>query len=217
MNKLIPLLLLAPVLAAAWADDYTLDFEKADLGYPPDDLMVIDGDFKVIEHEGGKVIQLPGDPILECGLLFGKSSKGDTTVEAKVFAEKQGRRSFPRFGIGLHGVSGYRLRMVPASKTLELLFSEEVVHSVPFVWQSGQWYQLKASLTLTDSKPKIDAWVWMDGEDAKAPETPTLTFEGEAGTSSQGKPSIWGTPYSGKDILFDDLKATWTPSAGPTN
>ena len=52
----------------------------------------------------------------------------------------------------------------------------------------------------------------MAGEKAKQPETPTLTYEGEADSSSQGKASVWGTPYSGKDMLFDDLKVTWTPS-----
>ena len=106
------------------------------------------GEFEVIEHEGGKIVKLPADPIIECGLLFGKSSKNAMTVEAKAFAEKRGRRSFPRFGVGVHGVSGYRVRVVPAAKKLELVHFEEVIHSEPFVWKSGEWCHLKLVLAL---------------------------------------------------------------------
>ncbi|NCF86072.1 MAG: hypothetical protein GWQ08_11160 [Verrucomicrobiaceae bacterium] len=213
MNRFFFLLLFTPLLAtSSWADEYVQDFEKAELGYPPDELMVIDGEFEVIEHEGGKIVKLPADPIIECGLLFGKSSKNAMTVEAKAFAEKRGRRSFPRFGVGVHGVSGYRVRVVPAAKKLELVHFEEVIHSEPFVWKSGEWCHLKLSLTNSSGKPQVKAWVWTAGVDAKQPDAPTLTYEGEAGSSSQGKASLWGTPYSGKDMLFDDLKVTWEPS-----
>jgi hypothetical protein len=83
MNRFFSLLLFTPLLAtSSWADEYVQDFEKAELGYPPDELMVIDGEFEVIEHEGGKIVKLPADPIIECGLLFGKSSKNAMTVEA---------------------------------------------------------------------------------------------------------------------------------------
>ena len=55
MNRFFSLLLFTPLLAtSSWADEYVQDFEKAELGYPPDELMVIDGEFEVIEHEGGK-------------------------------------------------------------------------------------------------------------------------------------------------------------------
>lgn len=217
MNRLLLCFTLAPVLAiSAWADEYVQDFEKAELGYPPDEFMVIDGEFEVVEHEGGKLIKVPADPIMECGFLFGKSSKNAMTVEAKTFAEKRGRRSFPRFGVGVHGVSGYRARVVAASKKIELVHLEEVIHSAPFAWKSGEWCHLKLELTFTDGKPKIDVWAWMAGEDAKQPETPTLSHEGKEAIASQGKASVWGTPYSGKDILYDDLKTTWEPSTKKT-
>ena len=55
---------------------------------------------------------------------------------------------------------------------------------------------------------KIEGWAWKEGE--KAPEKPLLshTHKGHPGT---GKASLWGTPYSGFPIDFDDVKLTVEP------
>lgn len=205
------------LLNVGWAEEWSQDFEKLEPGLPPDELFVIDGEFEVVDQEGeGKALRLPATPLIECGLLFGKSSKGSMSAETKVLALKKGRRSFPRFALGVHGISGYRLRVVPAQKRIELVHEEEVVTTVPLQWESGAWCSLKLVVTMgegDDAKPKVEGWVW-NTADGEAPEKPSIVFEGEAGQSGQGKASIWGTPYSGKDILFDDLKVTWTPAEG---
>lgn len=216
MNRLIAIpflfLVLSHITASVLADELVEDFEKLAPGDPPDALFIIDGEFQVVAHEGGKVLRLPAAPLLECGLLFGKSSKGSMTAEAKVLALKKGRRSFPRFGLGVHGISGYRIRAVPAQKRLELVYQEEVVKTAPLVWESGKWCTLKLALIQEEGKaPKVEAWCWTEG--SESPSKPSLVYEGEeGGASGQGKASVWGTPYSGKEILFDDLKVTWTPA-----
>lgn len=215
MNKSLVVIMLCLFATSAAAEEATQDFEGLELGYPPDELFIIDGNFEVVAHESGKVLRVPPDPIIECGLLFGKSSKGAMTAEAKVLASKRGRRSFPRFGLGVHGISGFRVRVVPAQKRIELVHQEEVIKTSAFPWKSGSWCRMKLRLSQNqDGRPKVQAWVWMEGQ--KEPEKANLDFEGEPGKSSQGKASIWGTPYSGKEILFDDLKVTWTP-APPKN
>lgn len=197
------LITMLPLTAEEWAND----LESWELGTPPEDLFVIDGDFEVHDHEGGKVLRLPPDPLIECGLLFGNSSKASMTASVDVWAEKRGRRSFPRFGIGVHGISGFRLRVVPAQKRLELLYQEEVIEQVPFAWKSGTWIHLKLAIVKGSDKPTIKAWAWLaDGEE---PEEPNLMHTPAEDVPTQGKASLWGTPYSGKDILFDNLKVVW--------
>ena len=156
------------------------------------------------------MLKLSPDPLIECGLLFGKSSKGPMIVEGRVFTAKKGRRSFPRFAMGVHGISGYRLRVVPAQKRIELVHNEEIVKTVDFAWESEKWCSMKLAFIDNEGAPKVQAWVWMSGQEPT--QEPLLEFVGEKGTSSQGKASLWGTPYSGKELLFDDLKVTWEPT-----
>ena len=220
MNKALLAIILTTTLLAhsLQAEELVEDFEKAELGEIGDQFMVIDGEFEVIQQEDNKVLKLPSDPLIECGLLFAKSTRSATTVEGRVYAEKRGRRSFPRFALGAHGVSGYKIRVVPAQKRVELVFQDEVIANAPFTWKSGEWCSLRLELSKDGDTPKLQAWAWMNNNgDTKAPKDPILTHTGEAGTRSQGKPSVWGTPYSGKDILFDDLKATWTPTPKKNN
>lgn len=210
-SRLFTILVFIFVQVTVFAEETVIDFEDQETGYPSDDFLIIDGSFEVAEHAGGKVLKLLPDPLVECGLVFGQSTKGAMTVEGRIFASKRGRRSFPRFGMGVHGISGHRIRVVPAQKQIELVHQEKVVATAPFAWKSDTWCFIKLSLTEAEGKPKIRAWVWMEGEEI--PPEPVLTFEGEADGSSQGRATIWGTPYSGKEILFDDLKVTRSRSS----
>ena len=196
--------------ASVMAEEVVQDFESLQLGKPPKEFLVLEGKFAVVAHGGGKTLKLEPEPLAECGLLLGKSSKGPMTVEARVLANKRGRRSFPRFGVGTHGISGYRIRVVPAWKRIELIHGDEVVEKAPFQWKSGTWCFMKLALSNAGGRPKVRAWVWMDGEES--PAEPTLTFDGEEGELGQGKATIWGTPYSGKEILYDDIKVTRAPA-----
>ncbi len=195
------------------AEEISVNVDAYEIGDPPDELFVIDGEFAVVTHEEqGKVLRLPAEPIIEGGLLFGKSRKSAMTAEAKVWASKRGRRSFPRFGLAVHGVAGHRIRVDAARQRLQLVWEDQVIEAVPFLWQSDQWCHLKISLVVEGEKTRIRAWAWMAGE--PRPEKPLVDVERAGDFSGQGKASVWGTPFSGKEILFDDLKMSW-PSAEP--
>ena len=145
---------------------------------------LVEGDFQVVAGEGkNRILKLPAFPLVENGALFGKSSRGPVTAEARVKASKK-RRSYPRFALGVHGISGYRLRVVPAQKLLEIVKDEEVVHTTPFQWTADIWYSLRLKVSSpSDGKTLVQGWVWSGGE---APEEPTVTLEAD-GKMGQGK------------------------------
>ena len=164
--------------------------------------MVLSGDFTVAEEGGQKFLELPGAPLETFGLLFGPPQPGDATATARFFGTKQGRK-FPAFGISLGGVSGYRLEMSGAKKALELFKGDESRTTVPFEWQSGTWLHLRLQLRKSATGSVIQGKAWPDG--TPEPEKWTLTFE-EKLPPPPGRAAIWGTPYSGTPIRYDDLQ-----------
>ena len=181
---------------------YKNNFESYELNKFPDDMMEIDGLFKVNKNDQGKKhLEMASEPLTENAVIFGPSIKNSATLEVKVRGFKK-RRSFPRFGIGLHGISGFRLRVVPSKNKIELVKNEEPVKSVPFEWNSEKWSNLRLQIEFSNDKSLIKGWVWDDGSTPSV--EPVITFSHD-GTPGQGKASIWGTAYSGKVILFDDI------------
>ena len=181
---------------------YKNNFESYELNKFPDDMMEIDGLFKVNKNDQGKKhLEMASEPLTENAVIFGPSIKNSATLEVKVRGFKK-RRSFPRFGVGLHGISGFRLRVVPSKNKVELVKNEEPVKSVPFKWNSEQWSNLRLQIEFSNDKSLIKGWVWDDGSTPTV--EPVITFSHD-GTPGQGKASIWGTAYSGKVILFDDI------------
>ena len=113
-------------------EPYANDFQSAEVGELPEGMLEIDGSFLVAEGEGGaRYLEMAAEPLSENAVIFGSSVKGAATISGKVLSFKK-RRSFPRFGLGLHGISGFRLRVVPSKKAIELVKSEEPVKSVAF-------------------------------------------------------------------------------------
>ena len=181
---------------------YKNNFESYELNKFPDDMMEIDGLFKVNKNDQGKKhLEMASEPLTENAVIFGPSIKNSATLEVKVRGFKK-RRSYPRFGIGLHGISGFRLRVVPSKNKIELVKNEEPVKSVPFEWNSEKWSNLRLQIEFSNDKSLIKGWVWDDGSTPTV--EPIITFSHD-GTPGQGKASIWGTAYSGKVILFDDI------------
>ncbi|MED5258562.1 MAG: hypothetical protein VYC72_01900 [Verrucomicrobiota bacterium] len=181
---------------------YKNNFESYELNKFPDDMMEIDGLFKVNKNDQGKKhLEMASEPLTENAVIFGPSIKNSATLEVKVRGFKK-RRSYPRFGIGLHGISGFRLRVVPSKNKIELVKNEEPVKSVPFEWNSEKWSNLRLQIEFSNDKSLIKGWVWDDGSTPTV--EPVITFSHD-GTPGQGKASIWGTAYSGKVILFDDI------------
>ena len=182
---------------------YENNFEKAELQKVPDDMMVMDGGFAVREENGNKFLELPGAPLETFGVLFGPTEPTGISVNARVFGTGKGRR-FPAFAVGLNGVGGYKLQVSPAKKLLELYRSDVVLASVPFNWESGSWTLLRLQSRKTNNGQfSIQGKAWKHG----SPEPSTWQISHTDKTETPpGRPSIWGAPFSGTPICFDDLK-----------
>ncbi len=207
------LLLAWPVAAAeesAWKTAAEEDLNSADAGAPPEALFVADGNWEVVEDGGEKYLRMPGSPIVEGGILFGPSTRGSSAVEARARGYRRGR-SYPRFGVGVHGISGFRLRVVPARKMVELVRNEEEVVNAAYDWKPDAWLRLRLELRQVGETWKIRGWVWPDGEER--PEKPVIEHD-DPEAAGQGKASIWATPYASREIEFDDLRSEQPVDAG---
>jgi hypothetical protein len=181
---------------------YQTNFEKTKTGEVPEDFLVLDGDFAVKQEGGNKYLELPGAPLDAFGFMFGPSARHGNEISARMFGTKKGRR-YPVFGIALNGVNGYRLQVAPAKRAIELLKGSAVVAKVPFRWGGGEWLRLALRVEQTGAAEwTVSGRVWAD--DKKAPTKPTITHK-EAKEPRNGKPSIWGSPYSGTPIRYDDI------------
>ena len=122
-------------------------------------------------------------------------------VSAKIHGTLKGRRG-PTFGVGLNGVAGHKLMVAPMKKALEIRKEDSVVATVPFDWKSDSWTSLK--LQLTEVKPgtwKLQGKAWSGAEEPKEWQVSTETTT----APSSGKASVWGNPFAGTPIQFDDI------------
>ena len=134
--------------------------------------------------------------------MFGPSARHGNEISARMFGTKKGRR-YPVFGLALNGVSGFRLQVVPAKRSVELLKGKDIVAKTDFRWNGDSWLRLSLDVQQTgDAEWTISGRVWEDGK--KAPAKPTITHK-ETKEPRNGKPSIWGSPYSGTPIRYDDI------------
>ena len=185
---------------------YAQSFDQAELDKVPDGMLVLDGGFAVKAAAAGKVLELPGDPLETFGVLFGPSEKDGLCVQARINGTGKGRR-FPVLAVGLSGVGGYKLQITPAKKALEIYKGEDVKATAPFEWQSGKWATLKFQVRPSGKAGEwlVEGKVWAEG--ASEPAAWQITFT-ETTEPTAGRPSIWGLPFSGTAIQFDDLLVT---------
>ena len=206
MNKISPLLIgFALALKTAAAElPYQMNFEQAEAGSLPGEFLVLDGNFEVKEAGGNKFLQLPGAPLDNFGLLFGPALKENATASARFFGEAKGRR-YPTFEVGLNGVGGYRLRVSPGRKQLELYRSDALKKSIPLDWKPGQWTHLKLTVRKEGESWSVSGKFWQEG--ASEPAEPSIVHV-DAAAPPSGRASVFGSPFSGAPILFDDLLVT---------
>jgi hypothetical protein len=208
MNKRVIFITVAIVALTASAQTpqekvlFKSDFELASADSLPEELMVLAGHFSVKETDGNQALELPGTPVEDFGALFGPAELGGVAVRARIRSEST-KRLAPRFGVGLSGASGYRLLVSPGQNALQLLKDQQVVASAPFEWKSDTWTLLHLQVRkVADDNWIIEGRAWMDG--TTEPKDWPILFEASEAPPA-GKASIWGAPYSGKPILFDDL------------
>ncbi len=196
--------------ARKWQAAYTNDFSKYDIGDDePEGLLILEGDFAVGQTDGNKHFRLPEEPLDNFGFLFGPRIPGNLAVQCRFLSERKGRRA-PTFSLGLGGVTGFRIKVNPAYRKLQLLKEDAIVAETPFRWESGQWLTLrlqreqldgKAVPDSTNPKWRISAKAWHGN---KEPAKWSLLHDTDA-RQSAGKCSAWAAPYSTRKIYFDDL------------
>lgn len=133
--KRAALLLLVTSTAFAEPKKFAFDCEGWAEGEPPKEVFVVEGKINVAAKDGNKALEIGVGELTDANALLGDSANGSASIEVRAFGTKQGR-SMPRFAIGVHGQSGYRLVVFAAQKQLQLVKADEVIKSVPFTWTS---------------------------------------------------------------------------------
>jgi len=186
---------------------YENNFNSAALDKVPDDMLVLDGGFAVKEENGNKFLELPGAPLDTYGVIFGPTEASGLAVSARIQGTAKGRRS-PTFAIGLNGNAGYKLQVSPAKKMMELYRGEEMLTNAPWNWESGSWLMLRLQSLPSENAGQpgvtLQARVWKQGE----PEPKSWQISHVDKGAPPGRPSIWGMPFSGTAVRFDDLMVT---------
>jgi hypothetical protein len=178
------------------------NFNALAAGPMPKEFLALAGEFSVVVEGEEHFLELPGAPLDTFGALFGPASAEPCTLEGRFFGTKTGRK-FPTFGLSLRGAGGYRLQVSPGKGQLEIYKGDDALVSVPFVWQSGSWTRLKLSLHRANAGWLVEGRAWSDG--AAEPAEPQIRWE-VATDISGGRAAIWGSPYSGTPVRFDDLR-----------
>jgi len=169
----------------------------------PPSFLVLNGGVTLAATNRNRFLALPAKPLDTHGVMFGPAMRDGLRVAARFRGEQKGRQS-PAFGVGLNGISGYRLRVNPARRKLELLRNEVRVHEADYQWVPGQWTHMMLQVReLPGLQWAIEAKVW--DETQRMPAAWTLTWK-DADAPLPGRPSAWGTPYSGTAIGLDDLQ-----------
>jgi hypothetical protein len=182
---------------------YAQDFEKVEVGSVPPDFMVLEGGFAVKQAGTNKFLELPGAPLDSYSVQFGPSEAENISVAAAFNGTAKGRR-FPVFGVGLDGIAGYRLQVSPAKKMLELYKDQELKASVSYDWKSGEWLNLRLQITKSgDGTWKVAGKIWP--RDGQEPSQWIITAS-ETEQPQAGRASVFGSPFAGTPIQFDDFK-----------
>ena len=180
---------------------YSNDFEKAAEGSVPDEFMVLNGSFGVKKEGGNSYLELPGEPLESFAFLAGPDEPAPNSAGARIWADKTGKR-FPEFGVGLRGAGGYKLWLMPIINELQIRKGDEVIAREAYAWTPGKWTTFRMRLRSEGDKHVLEGKVW--GEGAEEPKEWMIASGPVAGPAG-GRASVWGLPFSGKPIRFDDV------------
>lgn len=187
-----------------WSVEFEENFSSLEVGSEPENLFILDGAYAVSQEENDKRLTLPGSPVGDFGLLFGPRVREKSLgLTFSFFATKKGRR-LPALAAGLGGVRSYRFRLNAATRQI-LLFRQDVeIGKVAYQWESGAWSRVRFQALPGDGeKTRIRLKLWKRGEEEPKE---WLFDEIDPSAFAGGKCALWGYPYAGTPIHFDDLK-----------
>lgn len=180
---------------------YSENFDAAEVGKLPAGFTSYAGAFVVAEDSGKKFLELPGAPLDTFGVLYGPSEKAPLSASAKIFGTLV-KRKMPAFGLSIGGVGGYRIQVSAAKGQVEIFKADEGRASAPYTWATGTWTALRLQVREEGGKWIVEGKAWP--ADAAEPAGWTIRYEAPE-PPPQGKCGVWGNPFSGTPIRFDDL------------
>ena len=125
----------------------------------------------------------------------------DLKKSEDLFEKLLGKKPYKKEEVASEGVVTSFFKI--GNQKIELLKGNNVIAETAFRWLGASWLQLSLCITKTkESEWAITGKVWEDGK--KEPTKPTISHK-ETKEPRKGRPSIWGSPYSGTPIRYDDI------------
>lgn len=181
---------------------YRNDFQESALGEEPSDFLVLDGDFVVAGEGDERYVELPGTPLENFGAIFGPTVRGGSRLGVTIRSRGKGRL-VPAFGVGVNGLGGFRLMLSANRRQLELWRGDEVMKTTPYRWRSGSESRLELeAVPRGDGDWRVRGRVW---DRAQGRDTAILLTLERVAAPPRGKSSIWGHPFAGNPIAYDDI------------
>ena len=186
---------------------YEEGFETTEVDSRPSYQIAYVPAFKVAEHDGGKVLfKGPSPAKIHRHITFlGKADEANYTLEADVFASREGRQVAD---VGVIN-SGYTLELMGAHQELEIRSwpsARRMYQAQPFPWEPDTWYRMKLRVSMEGDAAIIEGKVWPRGE--AEPEGWTMTVRDPHGIPA-GSPGL--SAYSPVPVMFDNIVATRNP------
>lgn len=187
----------------SWMVEWSENFTNLSIGVEPENLFILDGIFLVKRHEENKVLELSGSPVGDFGFLFGPRVKGRAMeLQFSFHSVKQGRR-FPAIAAAIGGMRGYRFRWNASARKILLFRDGALLEENLIPWESSTWWQVRFQvLPQSQGQNLIRLKLWQKGTDE--PKVWFIEHEDQF-LFKGGKCVLWGFPYAGNAIHFDDL------------
>jgi hypothetical protein len=159
------------------------DFSGCQLGELPAGWAAPRGTFAVRLLGGKNVLEFAPEPMVEGRVLLPGLLPNGGVVRARMHGER-GRRTFPRFGLGLADEVGYKLLALPGEGQLQIVQMEKIqvngkavendkiLARVPWQWAADAWWWLEFSLVAEENGSRLEGRCWPEGE--RRPELPML-------------------------------------------
>ena len=186
-----------------WKVEFEENFSSYDLGTEPDSLFILDGAYEVREETEQKVLTLPGSPVGDFGFLFGPRVREKTLELQFTFKSAKKGRRFPSIAAGLGGVRAFRFRLNPAARKLLVYADGRLLGERSFVWLEEAWWKVRLEASpLSEERSRVRLKLWPESKG----EPDNWLFDQETEFAFKGgKCAIWGYPYAGTEIHFDEL------------
>lgn len=185
---------------------YDLKFDEK-MKELPNDFFVLDGQFLPKKLGNNYALFLIPRPLDSYGLLFGPDTiKSSVIVSADIFGSERGK-TVPSFGVGTHGATGFRLYLRGAREgmVLQIIYNDNlVIASIPYTnWRTDSWTSMKLFVhQISPSEVSVYGKAWPQDQ----PESDWMVKYTGKLKIEEGPCSIWGIPYSGRDLFYDNLK-----------